>query len=179
MIWLPLDLAITPLKKRIFITEAMYAGNLVSDIRCTADAAANPSLGRNWVAWISTLTSQPVNAIERVADVGPWYDLAGVKIFENKTSSQAGALSSVPLAPLLVTELGNSTAIGEPIWTGTLSGGTKGADVCFDRNVQRVWYSALPTDSGDIGRSGRTDKSWTADGRLACSMKAHIICIEQ
>src|SRR5260370_24682808 len=70
--------------KRIFITHDKFPGTLANggglsgaDKTCTLAAQA-ASLGGAWRAWASTTTA---NAIDRIVDVGPWFDLQGAKIF--------------------------------------------------------------------------------------------------
>ena len=81
--------------KRIFITTTSYSANLGgiagADNKCALAAMAG-NLGGAWKAWIS---DGATNAIDRFTDVGPWKDLKGVTIFNNKAN-----LATSPLAPL-------------------------------------------------------------------------------
>ena len=166
---------IPPGGKRIFITHDTFLGNLANggglaggDKTCTLAAQA-ASLGGAWKAWASTTTA---NAIDRIADVGPWFDLMGTKIFENKEG-----LKTSPLAGLWLDETGKGLA-SENIWTGTLFGGvfstTPTEQACTD------WTSTSMGDGAKIGQVGRQDgAAWTAYASTTCDQHAHLICIEQ
>ncbi|MBL4634871.1 MAG: DUF1554 domain-containing protein [Kofleriaceae bacterium] len=60
-------------RSRVFVTSSQFSGNLGglsgADSICQG-AAESANLGGNWRAWLSTPT---VSAIDRIADVAPWY----------------------------------------------------------------------------------------------------------
>ncbi len=64
---------ICPSSKRIFVTSTLYSGNLGglsgADAKCLT-AAQSVNLPGTWKAWLSSST---INAIDRIAEVGPWY----------------------------------------------------------------------------------------------------------
>lgn len=162
----------SPMTKRLFVTSISYESYFVSDVLCQY-AAENGKLGGAWIAWLSTQTIRPLNAIDRIVDLGPWYDLKGNKVFENKETMVTG-----PLVPIQIDELGHEVFAGSRIWTGTDSLGSY-SNVCFNNKRRLVWSSQQSTDFGNIGETGRTDIRWTFVGSLPCTEKAHLMCIEQ
>lgn len=159
--------------KRLFVTAPMLRGRYVSDDMCRA-AAAQGGLGGTWIGWYSMQGAFEIDAVERIQDVGPWFDLRGSLIFRDK-----GDLSQLPLNPIRVTERSYALDDDEPIWTGTRPGGTSGSNRCLDATQGVVWGSNQPTVYGDIGLVGRTDERWTYAGAQTCDQEAHLICIEQ
>ena len=162
--------------KRIFITHQTFQGALTAggglagaDAACTS-AAQGAQLGGSWLAWLSTTT---VDAIDRVNDVGPWYDLRGSLIFADKAN-----LTTSPAASLWYDETGAMLA-SDKIWTGTGYGGTyiaalSGTSPCAE------WTSAAMSDQAKVGQVGRSDgAAWTAQSNTTCDQQAHLICIEQ
>lgn len=170
----PISASVKSPPKRIFVTEGIYQGFLVNDqLLCQYSAGAGDMRG-NWVPWISIIDSRPVSAIDRVQDVGPWYDLKGTLIFNHRED-----LKAAPLSPLYIDQYGKEVALGEPVWTGTLPGGALSDNFCFDNRAYRVWHAPTQDVQGDAGRVGMTDSTWTLADALPCTEKAHIICIEQ
>lgn len=159
--------------KRIFVSTGMLSGQYVSDTMCQA-IAAQGSLGGRWVGWYSSQTATTLDAIKRVKEVGPWYDLRGNLIFRNIAD-----LAARPLFPLRVTEQNRVLTGNEPIWTGTRPGGIHSLNVCLDANRGRVWGTAQSTVSGDVGLVGSVDYDWTYARAQPCDQDAHLICIEQ
>jgi hypothetical protein len=159
--------------QRVFITSQKYLGSLMggggvagADAACAA-AAASAQLGGSFKAWVSTSS---VNAIDRIADVGPWYDLAGTKIFTNRAG-----LMTTPMAAIWLDEHGQFLA-SDKIWTGTGYGGnfdsTDGA--CND------WTSAEMAQTAKVGQVGRQDgAAWTAFTGTTCDQQAHVLCFQQ
>jgi hypothetical protein len=161
-----------PARKRIFATSTRHNGDLKTagggatglegaDNLCRT-AATGGGLGGSWKAWLSDSST---NAIDRIADVGPWYALDGKLVFNNKAG-----LATTPVNAIRVDQNGN--AWGGEVWTGTSVGGSKSGSCCLD------WTS---TDSAGvdatIGSSGYnwTDTAWTR----ICSNKCFLYCIEQ
>lgn len=165
--------------KRIFVTQGQYLGGDPSYSQhpglqiCERSAAAG-GLGGHWLPWLSYHISGPVNAIDEIADVGPWHDLKGALIFANKAELTRG-----PLAPLVVTEFQTELNAGDPVWTGTYPTGTRSDGTCFDLTQFRVWYSYSADHRGDIGIVGDLTEKWTYAGSAPCNQRAHLICIEQ
>jgi hypothetical protein len=129
-------------------------------------AALSAQLGGRWVAWASDGGS---SAIDRILDVGPWYDLGGKKIFENRAGFMAA-----PLAALWLDESGHLLP-SDRIWTGT---SLEGAFKAVAGGCQN-WTSQGMTDSGSVGQVGRQDSAWTAFTTTTCDQAAHLICLEQ
>lgn len=165
--------------KRIFLTFNQYRGGDPSSsdrpgqLICD-QAATSVGLFGKWTPWLSYHIVYPVNAIDEIHDVGPWYDLKGTLIFPDKAS-----MLGAPAAPLRVTEQLTEVALDDAVWTGTRRDGSRSDNLCLSQLPYRVWYSEANDHTGDIGMVGRLDGSWTQAGSLVCNKTAHIICIEQ
>src|SRR5437016_3643883 len=92
------DLALSPATggKRVFVTSTAYLGSAVTS--ACSDAAAAANLGGTWDAWLST---QSMDAIDKVTGSGPWKRLDGQVAFNN----HAG-LATQPLVAIDITENG-------------------------------------------------------------------------
>ena len=170
----------TPGPAVVFVTAATYAGNLATlggkatglegaDALC-ANAGEAALLGRNFKAWLS---DESTNAIDRIADVGPWHfatadGSVGSIAFNNKAN-----LSTIPLAPPNVTEQGVMLTTSERAWTGSNAGGTKFPD----RNCAS-WTSGSGVDFGIQG-DVRSTSNWTYVTAGECNLPAHLYCIGQ
>lgn len=162
--------------KRVFITSTMYAGNfggstVAADSLAAADmicqlAAQGALLGGKWKAWLS---ATGLNAIDRIADVGPWYALDGTKIFNNRDN-----LTTSPVNRLTRDEQGKPfNTLPITVWTGTKTGGQQASGNCAN------WGSSSNASSGVIGH-GDNPPSWTDSGfPSACSSTNHLVCFEQ
>jgi hypothetical protein len=156
-------------RNRVFITRATFSGGLLgSNGTAGADAACDNAaggLGGVFVAWVSTSS---VDAITRIPDEGPWYDLDGMMIFENRAG-----LEGDPLAPLWLDETGNYLP-SDFIWTGTELGGT-----FSDQGACNDWTSSFINQIARVGQVGRADAgAWTAASSTTCDQMAHVICFE-
>src|SRR4051812_26291493 len=114
--------------KRLFITSTTSAGGDVgglagADQKCqnAADSATAAGLGSfagaTWKAWLS---DSQTKAIDRIADVGPWFKVDE----ETKIANNKAQLALVPpqlLAGGFSNERGGPGA--EFYWTGTSAGG--------------------------------------------------------
>jgi hypothetical protein len=163
---------------RLFVTSASYSGNLSSlrgtsaaglqagDALCN-NAAQGAVLGGTWKAWLSDSTE---NAIDRIADLGPWYRIDGKKVFNNRAN-----LQTTPLATLSVDERGETLDWGET-WTGTGATGTSSGHTCDSWSTAARSYYTL----GEFGNTCSTSSAWTSAGDDGqCDVKRHLICIEQ
>jgi hypothetical protein len=165
-----------PGAKHIFITRQTYLGSLASgsglaggDAACGAAAQAAQH-GGSWKAWLSTTTA---DAIDRIVDVGPWYDVRGTLVFADKAN-----LTTSPLASLWYDEFGASLA-SDKIWTGTGYGGRYIAALSGTSPCEE-WTSSAMADQAKVGQVGRQDGAvWTAQSNTTCNQDAHLICIEQ
>ncbi|HVU03689.1 MAG TPA: DUF1554 domain-containing protein [Polyangiaceae bacterium] len=159
--------------KRVFVTKDTFDGNLKgtaasglegADALCQA-AADDASLGGTWVAWLS---DSGHDAIDRIADVGPWYRIDGQKVFDDKaaitTTGPAVAISRGP----------KNEVVSFLPWTGTKSDGTRTPHNCND------WQSSDSSNSGTCGSSSAT-ATWTETGPtgLPCSIPYNLYCFEQ
>lgn len=162
-----------PGSKRVFITAAALTGALGGlaggDAQC-ATAATGAALGSGpWKAWLSTTT---VDAIDRIAGTGPWFDTKGTLVFANRAQ-----LMSMPATTLWYNEAGVFLA-SDKIWTGTGFGGTyvaalSGTAPCGE------WTSGAMNMQAKVGQVGRSDASWTAQSNTTCDQDSHLICFEQ
>lgn len=158
--------------KRVFVTSKVFTADLGgvagADAKC-ATAAQAAMLGGTWKAWISSSTT---SAIDRIADVGPWYLVDGKRrVFNNKAN-----LLTAPLAPISLDEMGHDwTQSYYGAWTGTTDQGTSdGSDDCLD------WTSADDNDWVTTGGPQNADQTWGGgQGPYACSRESALICFEQ
>lgn len=162
--------------KRVFITSTGYPGNfggstVAADSLAAADmicqlAAQGALLGGKWKVWLS---ATGVNAIDRIADVGPWYALDGTKIFNNRDN-----LTTSSVNRLVVDEKGKaSNSLPITVWTGTKTGGQQGNSNCLNWNTSSSTYFG-------VNGYGDSPPYWTDSGATAsCSNINHLICFEQ
>jgi hypothetical protein len=153
--------------KRFFVTATTYSGNLGglagADAKCNT-AALGAALGGTWKAWLSDGSN---NAVDRINEVGPWFDVHGTKVFNNKAN-----LATIPLAQLDFTEQGNQVLSTTSVWTGTASGGTKASLSCMG------WSSSFGGDYGHYGSINSTS-GWTDSFDGTCDTVRRLYCIEQ
>ena len=161
--------------KRVFVTSATYTGNLKvqgggadglegGDKLCQLAASA-ATLGGTWRAWLSSST---INAIDRIADVGPWYRLDGAKVFNNKAS----IVTAGPLVAIDVNEVGGTPKANT--WTGTKKSGVFDSFSCHD------WTDEAPVNGyeGIVGITvGVT--FWTESSSNPCHLENTLYCFEQ
>jgi hypothetical protein len=161
-----------PAVKRVFVTSSQYDGDLArlggGDKLCQ-QIATEARLGGTWKAWLSI---GGANAIDRIADVAPWYLVDGVtKVFATKAQLRA--------RPTVIINQDESGTVIDPMMTavsdlvvetGTRNGGAAGAE-CGG------W-----TNNG-MGTYGFLDlpEYWTeyADGNCAVSSNKRLYCFEQ
>jgi len=167
----------TGTQKRVFVTSKAFSGDLASetgdatgleagDTLCDQAAQAS-DLGGVWKAWLSSVS---IDAIDHVADVGPFYNVTRTaRIFD------AGDLAVAPIdetwALQLEDEKGMKVASAY-VWTGTLTGG-KRADTC------RGWTSRDTLDEGQTGIDGHSNEDWTQFLGVLCHEYNHLYCFEQ
>lgn len=156
--------------KRIFVTSAVYAGNMGAttglagaDANCVTAAAGLGGTG--WKAWLSV---PGTGAASRINDVGPWYLVDGItRVFDSKA-----AMTQNPLNAITKTEA-NQDVVTSPVWTGTIMPAANPSP-----NTCLSWASTSPSD---LGHTGMTvgDSHWTDDANQGCNTSAHLYCIEQ
>lgn len=162
-------------RKRIFVTNSTFNGNLGGldggDQRCNLSAQL-AGLGGKWIAWLSVGAdglSPAVNAIDRVADVGPWYRIDGFLVFQNR-AEMAGA----PRAPINCDEKGGMFISGPSnVWTGTRVGGVASLDDCAR------WTASTAATDGVSGSRFATNLNWSEASVTFCSSTYPLYCIEQ
>ncbi len=119
-----------------------------------------------WKAWLSTTTA---NAIDRIAEVGPWFLAHGAtKLFANKAQ-----FAIAPSHAIDLDEAGSAVQPPLAVWTGTLSSGKAGL-TCAD------WTMGLAKATwGSTGAiSGWTDVGADATSQ-ECEGGLHLYCVEQ
>jgi hypothetical protein len=170
----PADLL--PISRRIFVTDETYQGNLIqaaakataleaADRLCQV-AATKAQLTGNWRAWIS---ANNTNAIDRMADGGPWL-LVGTQI---TVFADRANLTTAPAVGINRNQYGVQLSPGTTYaWTQTSTGGKENNLGCYD------WSSSA---SGDFGNAGNPNgvSDWTASNGIYCNSAAHLYCLEQ
>jgi hypothetical protein len=140
-------------------------GGLVGADRICQEGAL---FGGVWKAWLSDSTT---NAIDRIADVGPWYTMNGLYAFENKAQ-----LAQTPSAIIDVDQWGIVVAASS-YYTGTHLGGTSADANCNN------WTSAADGLLGvwGDGRQTRGPATWTESifPPSTCLQYLNLLCIEQ
>ncbi|HUJ58578.1 MAG TPA: hypothetical protein VLX92_08800 [Kofleriaceae bacterium] len=169
---------------RVFATHTVYMGafgGLADGDQLCNSAAETAGLGGTWKAWLSDSTS---NAIDRLADVGPWYLVdEATEVFAGKA-----ALVESPLVAIDHDEYGHAIAQSNPFnvegaWTGTLQDGTAGAsDPSIGQGADCAdWKTAF----GETAMFGNVldTSTWTnvGAGQLALcdEEQEHLYCFEQ
>lgn len=163
-----------PAGKRVFITRQAFTGDLGGlaggDLKCS-DAASAAGLNGTWQAWLSTTT---VNAIDRLADVGPWVDLQGATMFPSKTALINDGPSG---AGIWIDERGAFLS-SESVWTATNWEGVYNQNLTSGPPCDE-WTSSAQGVQARIGQIGRTGTAWTWYAARSCSFPTHLICFEQ
>jgi hypothetical protein len=135
----------------------------VADAECTKAGQAHG--GVQWKAWLSSST---VSALNRIADVGPWYRLDQTTLlFHNLASIVNGPL--VPISP-------QSDVVDDTrnlFWTGTLLDGTASVDNCQD------WTTYMGLNIATVGRADTSGQGWVDPTPLSCGYYLALLCIEQ
>ncbi len=152
----------------VFVTRSEYSGDLgglVGADRLCQSAAESVDLRGTWIAWLSTDT---VNAYDRVTSGGPWRDLTGQTVFANRS-----ALMTIPLRAIRTQENGERVSFSlENVWTGTATGGQADGDDNCDN-----WASSDILDWGSRGITN--EESWTESSGNSCDAKARLYCFEE
>ncbi len=153
-------------RMHVFVTSGVYDGKLGglsgADAKC-ALAAQSVNLGGTYVAWLSSSTA---DAIDRITDVGPWVDLTGQVVFNNKAM-----VTLAPLTAVGTSEQGTSVGGSQYVWTGTNTGGRHAADHCYD-------WTANYNSQAIVGSVYQTT-GWTDSGYQSCGVQHHLYCFEQ
>jgi hypothetical protein len=165
----------------VFVTSSRYSGDLKTagagatglaggDALCqTAATAAN--LGGTWKAWLSIGVAgggATTNAVDRIAEGGPWYRLDGEKAFNNRAN-----LMTAPLVSLNHDENNRLVLEDREVWTGTEVGGRWTGQDCTQ------WTSGNGIPSGTMGDASKADGSWTTSAPASCAFGKRLYCLEQ
>jgi hypothetical protein len=173
--------------KLVFTTRGEYSANFYAndpDTNCRAAATAAGLTGTfvSWVSWTEAPATTHA-AIDRVTSNGPYYltcpGAAGyVKAFNN--------LSQLQGAPLVLldcdefgTKLTSTNITTALVWTGTVSGGAKGATCNATKTFGHDWDSSSSNDLGTAGSFNGALTAWTDSGDVSCSATGHLYCIQQ
>jgi hypothetical protein len=120
--------------------------------------------GAAWQAWLST---SQANAIDRLADVGPWYRLdQQTKLFESRASIVQG-----PLVPIEAPE-DAGVGVRALFWSGTLLDGTASTSTCAD------WTEYVGGIAATVGRTDAAGSDWVAPTLQTCSTYLSLLCFE-
>jgi hypothetical protein len=163
--------------KRAFVTSRTWAGNLRgsaasgvlgADAKCQT-AAMTAGLSGTFKALVSTDT---VDAIDRMADVGPWVQrqVGGADVVVLPSRAALGDQNAS--RTFLTDETGAALPASKAAWTGNLPNGRR--DTGF---TCRSWESSAATDSAETGAS--TGQGWQHDGPSSCDTALRLICLEQ
>lgn len=190
----------TPGPKRVFITRNGYPGDLRTagngtdglngaDRLCQL-AADSVVLGGTWKAFLSSST---VSAIDRIADVGPWFNLQGQRVFHNKAGFLTGPLTAIEYTergepttstgsfPRGATVWTGSTATGRPASWTNFSGGTESAQ-CEDWTFTGMNSIGAEYHTGNTGTGNALSPEWMAESSNAaepCFAQLSLYCFEQ
>ena len=135
----------------------------VADADCTT--AGQMYGGGQWRAWLS---SSSMNAIDRVADVGPWYRPdQQTKLFENRA-----AITQGPLVPI-EDPADAGVGVRDLFWSGTLLDGTASTANCTD------WTEYVGGVTATVGRTDTAGSGWVAPTLQSCSTYLSLLCFEQ
>lgn len=157
--------------KRVFASSQQVTGDLGglagADAQCASWAAA-ASLGGSWKAYLS---AEDTDAIDRIAEAGPWYNVnRQTKVFNNKTGFTVGAIAAIR------TEY-DGNASGDA-WTGTTAAGEADAVHCEGwTNGSGTAYASVGTPSATLSSGA----AWMAKGgnAPACGGARRVYCFEQ
>lgn len=165
----------SPPTRHFFVTSQVYRGNLpvavsglggllAADQICT-DSARGAGLAGRYKALVS---SDEVDAIARIEDVGPWYSADGkTMLFRNKAS-----LASRPEVPPNLDERGRPVDVsGGVVWTGSTTAGRKIPGSTCGGWTKEAGYAAY----GDPSNVA----AWQQSGHEVCSRDARFYCLEQ
>ena len=160
--------ALSPNHKRVFITSTTFSGAIggldAADMYCQSTATAGGLTG-TFHAWISDASS---NALDRTADVGPWYSTSDALVFASKAD-----LRDAPQSELL-DEVGGYPQSLAGAWTGTDTQGAATSENC------EGWTNATAGASATTGTGFSNDLPWGGGNTsLPCNAQAPLICFQQ
>lgn len=170
-------------RKRIFFLRNGTLGRIrdsadmrpaleVADEACTNEAQ-RLGLGGSWKAWLS---SSSVDAIDRIADVGPSYRLdQETLLFASRAEFARGP--RVRIDPSDEVEHSDVCmqfgSCVQTFWSGTAIDGRRTSDNCSDWTIYN--RPAIAT----VGRADVAGEAWVVPAPLLCSAYLALLCIEQ
>lgn len=178
-----------PRGKRIFISSQAYDGDFtkISPRGSTLDAAdelcttlaRGANLSGAFKAWLSSQAainkSRAVNAdaIDRIADVGPWYQFDSLGKKEIKTFNNKANLLGSALERIRYDERGLdvSSSANFRVWTGSNRFG-RALETC------EGFTSSNSFDDGSVGKAN-VESEWNFNENVSCYRESHLICLEQ
>ena len=138
-------------------------GMEVADADCTT--AGQTHGGGTWRAWLS---DSSMNAIDRLADVGPWYRLdQQTKLFASRAAITQGPLMAIE------DPTDASAGVRSLFWSGTLLDGTASTTNCSE------WTSYVGGGTATVGRTDTAGSGWVDPTPLSCSTYLSLLCFEQ
>lgn len=158
-------------ERRVFVTSQTFTGSLstaetvgvdAADRLCNAAASA-AGLAGSFRAWLS---SDEVDAIDRLRDTGPWRVVGSDRVaFANRR-----AMEGMPEVAIDRTEGGTLIGGSNLVWTGTGVGG-RARETCGGFSSTSV--------SATMGFAFATGAEWTEAETRACNIQARLYCFEQ
>jgi len=144
-------------------TEAAGAAGLAGGDAICQSLAANAGLEGTFVALLSSNT---VDAKDRITTDGPWTRVDRVLVADNKNDLFDGTLD----APINLTEAGESLSTN--VWTGSNADGTTYAKTCVG------WTDEGGAQDGRYGISGDAASSWISTDADPCASTFSLYCLE-
>lgn len=148
--------------------SADFGGLANADLICQslANAAGLSTIGtpRTFKAWLSTST---VDAVDRITSDGPWVNLNGLKIADNKADLIDGSLFSS-----IRQDENGTPELMRNVFTGTNESGAATVNTCLD------WTSVDVGDSATHGVSSLTNAGWTSSSTRSCNSNLSLYCLE-
>lgn len=152
----------------VFVSSQAFKGALGglagADQKCQTAAQAAMKKG-TFKAWLSDATKGPSTTF--VKNPRKYLSTSGAVIANNWTDLTDGSLQS----PLSLSEVG--TSLSDRAWSATDIAGAPEAGSVSCTN----WTSE--NNSGDTGRIGMTDATWTNDTKSPCGTDRRLYCFEQ
>jgi len=161
----------TTTRKYVFITSLAYTGNLGglagADKTCATLAASAGHAGA-WVAWLS---DESTDALDRIADVGPWYAMGSTTL----VAATKSAFAYTPAASVARDQNGAGTSNVHAMWSGTQTGGTRVVG-----HTCKSWTDGTNASTGQQTKElGGGTGGWFPDARGPCYMLMPLACIQQ
>jgi hypothetical protein len=147
-------------------------GNAGADAKCRAAAGASSyadvkSRASKFIAWVASGAPGSPGPGSRLAKA-EYRRADGVLVARSLDALVGGDL----MAPINVTEYGDSVGAGEAAWTGTTGNGATSAFTC------NGWSSAFLTAAGNVGAPHDTGTTWTVGLPVTCSSDLRLYCVE-